>query len=416
MDASSTTYTRFTLLLEDFLVHCFHYPEKLYVQDFVVGALKSVSTIVKNGKKDKQPTDELKIRVHHILRRINQAFKKIECGVSIPLDPKYNLKQFVINKCKFMGSAQAPLWLVFENYDTYSKDIKVLFKSGDDVRQDLLTLQIMDSMNQLWLISGYSMRFRIYSVVPTGVTTGFIEIVTDSRTFNDLAVNLGGGIVSGPKDETVHVKYLKNTHPSKRNVKLRKAAQDRYLRSAAGYCIASWIIGIGDRHSDNIMVHECGDLFHIDFGHFLGNFKVKKIKVIKFSHEWQRERSPFVFLPAMKYCIKYDFENDKPGIKDDASNENYQRFIDLCTTAMDAIRRRQRLLLNLFSLMLPSQMPELLKERDIHYMRQQMALQSENKTENYESLRQYVTKELDDSVNDGVRIFDHIVHAYVHSK
>ena len=60
----------------------------------------------------------------------------------LPLFTNVECKGLIIEKCKVMTSKKLPLWLVFENADRNGEKLYIIFKCGDDLRQDVLTLVI----------------------------------------------------------------------------------------------------------------------------------------------------------------------------------------------------------------------------------------------------------------------------------
>ena len=81
-----------------------------------------------------------------------------------------------------MNSKKKPLWLEFRNADHSGDLCKVMFKSGDDLRQDQMTLQIIRYMDKIWRKEGLDLRMTPYQCVSTGDELGMLEIVTDSNT------------------------------------------------------------------------------------------------------------------------------------------------------------------------------------------------------------------------------------------
>lgn len=86
----------------------------------------------------------------------------------------------VLEKCKYLDSKKLPLWLVWKNAENIAPYKMVIFKVGDDLRQDVFTLQMIKILDKLWKNQGLDLLLKPYGCIATGNQMGMIEVVCSS--------------------------------------------------------------------------------------------------------------------------------------------------------------------------------------------------------------------------------------------
>ena len=336
---------RFGLYLQVFLSKIGPKLINIYQQENnFIKRMNLISEIPKNKKITNKNT--LKKMFTDALTEYNNEITSKNLEISMPLNFKLRIKGLIVEKCRYMKSKKKPLWLVLKNADENGEDIIVLFKAGDDLRMDIVTLQLFKIMQTLWYQNHLNLRMSLYSVISTGDMEGMLEVVTNSATVAQIHKEQGGSLQSFKKDA------LKNWILKTRLCSPEECYKNFLLTNVA-YCCATFVLGIGDRHSDNIMLKKNGELFHIDFGHFLGHFKYKMgIK---------RERAPFVFTNQFKTVL------------DSTGAPGYDEFKKLFREAYKILRDHSDVLVTLLRILICTDIPEL-KEKDIEYLNQSLVL------------------------------------------
>ena len=369
---------RYGVLLSVYLQNAGVHRVLLWRQLEVNTALQEIAKKIKEKSKDR--------RIPYIREEIEKLNKRYD-KLLLCLNPKISLKSIVPEKCKVMSSKKLPLWLVFENSDPHGERYMALFKEGDDLRQDMMTLQMLRIMDKIWLQNKLDLKMNPYDCVSTGDGLGMIEAVKNSVTTAYIQ-QVHGGKIAGAFLKAPIDNFLREFN---RSEELYKTSVGNFVHTCAGYCVATYVLGIGDRHADNIMVTQAGHLFHIDFGHFLGNFK-KKFGI-------NRERTAFVFTPEMHYVM----------IREDNIRPNFEDFQAECCTAYNLLRQNANLFINLFKLMVPAAMPELMEADDINYMVDQLDLELAHNQANIRFVG-----EIQKSLDNTFRRFDNWIHNLKH--
>jgi phosphatidylinositol 3-kinase len=208
------------------------------------------------------------------------------------LEPSLMIKGIVPEECFIFKSALAPLGLTFRTVD--DQHYQVIVKSGDDMRQDQLMIQMILLMDNLLKRENLDLKLTPYSVLATGGTSGLLDCGRGLSFLPGGQPDDGSltGMVQRIKSQSLdHVikegdihRFFKKFHPDPAGpYGVAADVIDTFVKSCAGYSVITHILGIGDRHLENLMLTPDGNMFHIDFGFILGN-----------------ENKPFP--PPMKLC------------------------------------------------------------------------------------------------------------------
>ena len=354
-------------------------------EDALIECLLKIGVEVKKEKEKKERNTYIRTKLDEKLQKL----LKSNTTFTLPLDRRMEASGLIIERCKVMDSKKLPLFLVFKNADPMGEPIYVIFKAGDDLRQDLLTLQIISMMDSMWKAQGLDLHMSPYGCVACDDGVGMIEVVLDSDTIANITKKSGGAMMAFREDPMIN--WLRQQPCNKEREGVKKCMWN-FLYSCSGYCVATYILGIGDRHNDNIMMQQNGTLFHIDFGHFLGNFKSK--------FGVKRETSPFIFTPMYAYVLG----GEKSPV--------YKHFVNVACTAYNIVRRSSHIIISLFALMLSTGIPELRKPEDIEWL-QKVLLRGEEAANDEEAARAYAELVKESLANKRTLLNDYI-HIMVH--
>ena len=225
--------------------------------------MKKINTfIIKDYRDNIRKTDQFIKFIQLLVQKNDYERKQMTISwfnqnesVKLPWNTELYCIGIQVDNIKQLSSASKPFLiplLVKKHYYTSYKVIHILVKN-EDLRKDKLTMFVSH-----WLknICNHDVSICTYNILPYNLNYGWVEIIEDCVTLYDISHK--------------HKKTLQNYIMDLNNDITVQEVRFNFIRSCVSSCVLSYIMGLGDRHRENILVNHYGELVHIDFSYLLG--------------------------------------------------------------------------------------------------------------------------------------------------
>lgn len=254
----------------------------------------------------------------------------------------------------------------------------------------MLATQFLDTCDKILKASGLDLKMKKYKCVPVGEKKGFIEWVPEAFALSEICKPMGSSALTqhqnigrnGTKGQAENgnnendsansafirtgswcqfeslrslrhnpktaynngiglsgenpVQDFFRTHAYDENAPyfIKKAVMDNFVKSCAGYSVITYILGVGDRHTDNLLLHPEGYFLHCDYSFILG-------------------QDPKTYQPMR---ITEHMVNGMGG----RDSDNFAKFLSFAGAAFVTLRRHPsvRVLLSIVRAMIDSEIPD----------------------------------------------------------